>query len=119
MKGTAMDRLTGVSSCMVAIILGIASQAGAHRALGALTPPLGCTDPPDTSGIRTNFEDATAQGWTPRIGEETLTASNADAHGGNFSLLTTGRQHTYSGPTIDAAGKMCNGSQYNVSVWAK
>src|SRR5262249_34540168 len=27
--------------------------------------------------------------------------------------------HTYSGPTIDAAGKMCNGSQYNVSVWAK
>src|SRR5216683_4061895 len=79
----------------------------------------GCSDPPDTSGIHTDFEDGALDGWTPRIGEEILTVTSADEHSGSFSLLITNRQRTYSGPSIDATGKMCNGSRYRLSLWAK
>jgi endo-1,4-beta-xylanase len=79
----------------------------------------GCSDPPDTSGIHTNFETGTAEGWRPRIGPEMLTVTAADAHGGTYSLLTTGRQAAFDGPNINAAGKMCNGSRYTISLWAK
>ena len=79
----------------------------------------GCTDPPDTTGIRTDFETGTAQGWVPRIGRETLTVTTADQHAGSYSLLTTGRQATFDGPAINAAGKLCNGSRYDVSLWVK
>jgi len=78
-----------------------------------------CDDPPNTSGIHTDFEDGAPDGWMPRIGEESLVVTAADQHSGNFSLLVTGRQHTFSGPSIDAAGKMCNGSKYLLSLWAK
>lgn len=78
-----------------------------------------CGAQPDTTGIHTNFEDDTTDGWKPRIGEEVLTVTSADAHSGSFSLLTTNRAHSFSGPSIKAAGKLCNGSQYKISVWAK
>jgi len=78
-----------------------------------------CGARPDTTGIHTNFEDDAAEGWKPRIGEEVLTVTSADAHSGTFSLLTTNRAHSFSGPSINAAGKLCNGSQYKISVWAK
>jgi endo-1,4-beta-xylanase len=84
-----------------------------------VVPALGCSDPPDTSGIHTNFETGTREGWVPRIGRETLTVTTADAHGGAYSLLTTGRQATFDGPAINAAGKLCNGSRYQVTLWAK
>jgi endo-1,4-beta-xylanase len=85
----------------------------------AVVPALGCSDPQDTSGIHTDFETGTPQGWVPRIGRETLTVTTADQHAGAYSLLTTGRQATFDGPAINAAGKLCNGSRYNVSVWVK
>ena len=84
-----------------------------------VVPALGCASPPDTSGIHTSFESGAAEGWRPRIGRETLTVTSADTHSGNFSLLTTGRQAAFDGPAINAAGKLCNGSRYNISVWAK
>jgi endo-1,4-beta-xylanase len=84
-----------------------------------VVPALGCADPPDTSGIHSDFETGTAESWRPRIGRETLTVTTADAHGGTHSLLTTGRQAAFDGPSINAAGKLCNGSRYNVSLWAK
>ena len=84
-----------------------------------VVPALGCSDPPDTSGIHTNFETGTREGWAPRIGRETLTVTTADAHSGAFSLLTTGRQAAFDGPAINAAGKLCNGSRYQVTLWAK
>ena len=43
----------------------------------------------------------------------------ADAHSGTYSLLTTGRQAAFDGAAINAAGKLCNGSRYTVSVWVK
>jgi endo-1,4-beta-xylanase len=84
-----------------------------------VVPALGCSDPPDTSGIHTNFESGTREGWAPRIGRETLTVTTADAHGGAYSLLTTGRQAAFDGPAFNAAGKLCNGSRYQVTLWAK
>ncbi len=86
---------------------------------GSAQPVNGQTGPPDNSGITTTFEDGTADGWKPRIGDEILSVTTADAHTGNYSLLTMGRQHTYEGPSIDATNKMFNGSQYQVTVWAK
>jgi endo-1,4-beta-xylanase len=84
-----------------------------------VVPALGCSDPPDTSGIHTDFETGTPEGWRPRIGRETVAVTTADAHGGSYSLLTTGRQAAFDGPSINAAGKLCNGSRYNISLWAK
>jgi len=85
----------------------------------ALLASSSCGAQPDITGIHTNFEDSTPEGWKPRIGEEILTVTNADAHNGSLSLLTTNRAHTFSGPSINAAGKLCSGSQYRISVWAK
>ena len=82
-----------------------------------LAPPPG--GPQDNSGLRTNWESGTVEGWQPRIGRETLTATTADKHSGNYSLLTTGRQREFDGPKISVAGKMYNGSRYRVSVWVK
>ncbi len=82
-------------------------------------PAVGCAVPQDNTGIHTNFESGTAEGWGPRIGRETVQATNADAHTGSFSLLTTGRQAAFDGAAINAAGKLCNGSRYVVDLWAK
>ncbi|HKX32209.1 MAG TPA: carbohydrate binding domain-containing protein, partial [Blastocatellia bacterium] len=79
-------------------------------------PPNG---PQDNSGIATDFETNSAEGWQPRIGRETLTATAADQHGGSYSLLTTGRQREFDGAMIDVTNKMYIGSQYRISVWVK
>jgi endo-1,4-beta-xylanase len=84
-----------------------------------VVPAVGCAVPQDTSGIHTNFETGTTEGWGPRIGRETVAVSSADAHAGTFSLLTTGRQATFDGAAINAAGKLCNGSRYVINLWAK
>src|SRR5581483_4585739 len=73
----------------------------------------------DNSGITTTFEDGGLDGWHPRIGDETLTATTAEAHNGVYSLFVTGRQHPYDWPAINVANKMYNGSQYQVRVWAR
>ena len=75
--------------------------------------------PPNTTGLNTNFDDGTTQGWRPRIGDETLTVTAADAHSAPNSLLTTGRTTAFRGPAIDVTNIMFNGSRYKVSLWAK
>ena len=75
--------------------------------------------PGNTTGASATFESGTTEGWKPRIGRETLTPTTADAHGGSFSLLTTGRQAAFDGPAYDVTNVMFNGSRYFVSVWAK
>jgi len=79
----------------------------------------GCTNPPDTSGLFSDFEDGTTQGWTGRFGIGTVTNTTADAHTGAHSLLMTGRTANFQGPAHDITGKMCNGSQYWLEVWVK
>ncbi|HEU4391554.1 MAG TPA: carbohydrate binding domain-containing protein, partial [Blastocatellia bacterium] len=82
-----------------------------------LAPPPG--PPPNTTGLSTDFETGTAQGWVPRIGNEVLTPTSADAHSGTFSLLTTNRTSAFRGPAFNVTNVMFNGSRYRVSLWAK
>ncbi|HKW16920.1 MAG TPA: endo-1,4-beta-xylanase [Terriglobales bacterium] len=79
----------------------------------------GCTVPPDNSGIMSDFEDGTAQGWSTRFGLNTVTNTTADAHTGAHSLIVTGRTANFQGPARDITGKMCNGQQYWVEAWVK
>ena len=74
--------------------------------------------PRDDSGIHTNFESGTSEGWGPR-GAAVLTPTTVDAHSGSSSLLVTNRAATWQGPSINATGKMYNGSRYQVVVWVK
>ena len=82
-----------------------------------IAPPPG--GPPDEAGIVADFEGGTRQGWSPRIGSEVLTVTNADAHSGQFSLLTTNRQQVFSGPALNVFGRMGKGKTYTFSLWLK
>jgi endo-1,4-beta-xylanase len=82
-----------------------------------LAPPPG--PPPNTTGIMTDFETNTTEGWVSRTGVEVVTVTSADQHGGSNSLLTTNRTSTFRGPAIDVTNIMFNGSRYRISLWAK
>jgi endo-1,4-beta-xylanase len=82
-----------------------------------LAPPPGA--PGNTEGAMADFETNTPEGWTSRTGTEVVSVTSADKHGGNFSLLTTGRTAAFRGPSFDVTNAMFNGSRYRVSVWAK
>jgi endo-1,4-beta-xylanase len=73
--------------------------------------------PPNTTGASMDFETG-KQGWVAR-GSVNVAQSQADKHGGNSSLLTTGRTATWMGPSLDVTNLMFNGSRYRVSLWAK
>jgi endo-1,4-beta-xylanase len=80
----------------------------------------GCATPPDNSGIHANFDDGTTDGFAPHFGIGTVSVQPvADAPSQPNALLTTGRTGSFAGPAIDASGKMCNGSQYRLSVKVK
>lgn len=72
-------------------------------------------EPPDQSGLATDFETGTAEGWTPR-GPVTLTPTTEAAASGSYSLMTTGRTASWQGPSIDVLGKLHAGSQYAIGV---
>jgi endo-1,4-beta-xylanase len=72
----------------------------------------------DNTGISTDFEDGAADGWAGRAGA-TVTNVVGGAHGGNNSLLITGRTGNFDGPAINVSNKMYNGSKYAISVWVK
>src|SRR5262245_1443549 len=75
--------------------------------------------PPNTNGLVSTFESGTREGWGPRIGDETVTVTSADAHSGANSLLTTGRTTAFRGAAVNVTNIMFNGSRYQVSLWAK
>jgi endo-1,4-beta-xylanase len=75
--------------------------------------------PANTTGAASTFESNTLEGWKARTGGETVAVTNADAHGGSFSLLASNRSFTFQGPAFDVTNVMFNGSRYVVSVWAK
>jgi endo-1,4-beta-xylanase len=82
-----------------------------------LAPPAG--PPGNTTGATSSFESNTTEGWSGHFGAATVAPTTADAHGGSYSLLTTGRAGTYAGPAYDVTNVMFNGSRYNVSLWVK
>ena len=73
----------------------------------------------DRSGLATNFETGGAEGWGPRLGNESVTVTSADKHGGNYSILTTGRQQASDGAGLDVTSQMSNGSRYRITAWVK
>ncbi|MBO0910836.1 MAG: endo-1,4-beta-xylanase [Acidobacteria bacterium] len=79
----------------------------------------GCSVPPDNSGIFSDFEDNTTQGWSTRFGLGTVSNSTADAHTGGHSLIVEGRTADFQGPARDITGKICNGQQYWIEAWVK
>jgi hypothetical protein len=79
----------------------------------------GCTVLSDNSGIFSDFEDGTTQGWSTRFGLGTVSDTTADAHSGSHSLIVRGRTANFQGPARDITGKMCNGQQYWVEAWVK
>ncbi|MEN3357434.1 MAG: endo,4-beta-xylanase, partial [Mycobacteriales bacterium] len=79
-------------------------------------PPNG---PPDEAGAVSDFEGGTTQGWSSRIGRETVAVTAADAHGGQRSLLTSNRAAAFDGPAFNVLGKMTKGKKYALSVWVK
>ena len=85
--------------------------------IAQVAPPPG--PPGNTAGASSTFESQTTEGWKSRTGGETVAVTNADAHGGSFSLLTSNRTATFQGPAFDVTNVMFNGSQYVVSLWAK
>lgn len=79
----------------------------------------GCSNPPDITGVSTGFETG-LEGWIARPWSGVaLTSSTDTAHTGSRSLLTTNRTGSWTTSAIDVTGKVCNGSQYVVDVWAK
>lgn len=80
---------------------------------------LSAGDDTPAPGVSSDFEDGTTQGWGPRIGREQVTVTTADRHSGSYSLLTTGRQQPYDGPSLNILGRMTRGARYHVSVWVK
>ncbi len=79
-------------------------------------PPTG---PPDQAGVVSDFEDGTTQGWAPRSGFGQTAVTDADAHGGTRSLLTTAREQSWMGPSRNVLGRLSKGSKYTFSVWVK
>jgi len=75
--------------------------------------------PPNTAGAAATFESGGLEGWFGRFGGETLTNTNADAHSGSRSLLTTTRGGAFNGPAFNVTNVMFNGSRYRVELWAK
>jgi len=70
--------------------------------------------------LRSTFESAATEGWTARGGSAARVAVvSDDVHSGTYSLLTTGRTANWNGASINAAGKLCNGSRYTVAAWVK
>ncbi|MFC4534972.1 endo-1,4-beta-xylanase [Sphaerisporangium dianthi] len=73
---------------------------------------------PGTSGVTSDFETGTAQGWAPRA-SASLTVVAGQAHGGAASLLSTARSASWDGPALRVLGKMTKGSKYALSVWVR
>ncbi|MGP3910125.1 endo-1,4-beta-xylanase [Nonomuraea sp. 10N515B] len=73
---------------------------------------------PTREPISTDFEDGTAQDWSPRAAA-TLESSTAAAHGGAHSLAVTGRSATWDGPAMNVLGRMGKGDKYALSVWVR
>ncbi|MEU4832148.1 endo-1,4-beta-xylanase [Streptosporangium sp. NPDC023615] len=73
---------------------------------------------PARSGLTSDFETATAEGWTSR-GGAVLTAEAGAAHGGAHGLAVTDRQAAWDGPSRTVLGKMAKGSKYDLSIWVR
>lgn len=78
----------------------------------------GCSEPPEQSGLFSDFETGTTQGWGGR-GSAAVAATTADKYQGSYSLQVTNRTASWNGPSINALCRIQKGSKYAISLWAK
>jgi lysophospholipase L1-like esterase len=71
------------------------------------------------SNLLTNgtIESGTS-GWS-ELGSGTLAASTSVVHGGNNSLLVTGRTASWNGPSQLLTSRVTNGRSYTTNVWMR
>lgn len=69
--------------------------------------------------VQNDFEDGTAQGWTGRSSEETLTAAAEAARSGAYGLKVADRTKGWHGATLDVTAQMELGKTYVFSGWIK
>ncbi|MFI7632936.1 endo-1,4-beta-xylanase [Nonomuraea sp. NPDC049400] len=73
---------------------------------------------PTREPISSDFEDGTAQDWTPRAAAA-LEPSTAAAHAGSRALAVSGRSASWDGPALNVLGRMAKGDKYALSVWVR
>ncbi len=64
-----------------------------------------------------SFEDGTADGWSSFNGATAPVATNAIAHGGSFSLLTTTGSGGAGGPSIVLNNVLLPGAKYTITAF--
>lgn len=102
---------TGLSAVMMLSVLTFGPVAG--KAEAEDTPST------ETERIATGFEDGTVQGWQPRGGSVTLTASGEAAYSGDYGLKVEGRTSGWHGPTLNVTSFMKVGKTYGITAWVK
>lgn len=91
-------------------------------ALGlTLLVPVGVTANAADGNLVSNggFESGTAEGWSPRGGNETLTVTSDTAYSGRYSLLVTDREENWNGASYDLTGIMQAGRTYDITAYVK
>ena len=66
-----------------------------------------------------NFEDGTADSWSSFNGASVPVATNAAAHGGSFSLLTTTGSGGAGGPSIPVSSVLLAGAKYTITGFVR
>lgn len=72
---------------------------------------------PTREPITSDFEDGTAQDWSPRA--SAALAVEPTAHGGAGGLAVTGRSASWDGPALNVLGRMGKGDKYALSAWVR
>ncbi|MEV0995838.1 endo-1,4-beta-xylanase [Nonomuraea sp. NPDC050202] len=72
---------------------------------------------PTREPITTDFEDGTAQDWSPRAAAALQVGTTA--HGGTHGLTVTGRSASWDGPALNVLGRMGKGDKYALSAWVR
>ncbi|WP_052423311.1 endo-1,4-beta-xylanase [Nonomuraea candida] len=73
---------------------------------------------PTREPITSDFEDGTAQDWSPRA-SASLSAGTDAAHAGTHALAVTGRSASWDGPARNVLGRMGKGDKYALSAWVR
>lgn len=66
-----------------------------------------------------DFEDATLQGWKPRIGGELLTVSNQTANDSTYSMLVEQRERSYYGPMLELVNVLERNEEYEFKAYVR
>lgn len=64
-----------------------------------------------------SFEDGELGDWAPRGDSVLVEVVDKEAHDGDYSLLTTGRNTNWNGPALDIHELVEEGKTYEITLW--